>query len=412
MDGRTWLCAAVVFGAVVLAGCAPPANTYAPPAAPEVTVSHPIRRQVTDYLEYTGTTEAYETVDLRARVTGFLEQVLFKPGARVKRGDLLFVIDRRPFQATVSRLKAQILADEAVWKAAVWEAKTAEDLAGTRAGSEIDKIQKIGKRDSSAAAVEAAKAALESAMLDLEFCEVRAPIDGRITKNNVDVGNYVGAPGQLTTLATIVNSRPIYVSLDVSESDVLSVRRQRMSKDLRLEPGQITGGEWRPADLAIGASKLFDVHGHVDYVDPALNPQSATIHVRFRFENEDDFLLPGLFARVRVPLETIDTVVAPDIALLSDQGGRFAFVVNEKDVVEIRRVKIGQLDGAMRVVLDGLTLADRIVTNGLQRVRPGLTVKAVLREIASEAGGASTRSESRGPDETRAGSVAESRVGR
>jgi multidrug efflux pump subunit AcrA (membrane-fusion protein) len=119
-----------------------------------------------------------------------------------------------------------------------------------------------------------------------------------------------------------------------------------------------------------------------------------------------------MFARIRTPLETIDAVVAPDIALLSDQGGRFAFVVNEKDVVEIRRVKIGQLDGGMRVVVDGLTLSDRIVINGLQRVRPGLTVKAVLRETASEAGGAGTRSESRGPEVTPAGSVAESRVGR
>ena len=412
MDARTWLGAAVVSGAVVLAGCGPPANTYAPPAAPEVTFSHPIRRQVTDYLEYTGTTEAYETVDLRARVTGFLEQVNFKPGARVKKGDLLFVIDRRPFQATVNRLKAEVLADEARWKAAEWEAKTAEDLAAKRAGSEIDKIDKIGKRDSAAAAIEAAKAALESATLDLEFCEVRAPIDGRITKNYVDVGNYVGAPGQLTTLATVVNSRPLYVSVDVSESDVLLVRRQRMSKDQRIEPGQIRLGEWRTADLAIGPSNLFNVHGHVDYVDPALNPQSATIHVRFRFENEDDFLLPGLFGRVRMPLETIDAVVAPDIALLSDQGGRFAYVVNEKDVVEIRRVKIGQLDGAMRVVVDGLTTSDRIVINGLQRVRPGVTVKAVLREIAPEAGAAGTRPESRGPDETPAGGVTESRVGR
>src|SRR5262249_36215427 len=149
----------------------------------------------------------------------------------------------------------------------------------------------------------ASRAALESAKLDLEFCEVRAPIDGRITKNFVDIGNLVGAAGQPTVLATLVTSRPMYVSVDASESNLLMVRRARLATAPGAEPGQLAPGEWRAVDLATTDTNEFSVHGRIDYVDPAVNPLTGTIRVRCRFENEDDFLLPGLFVRLRIFLD-------------------------------------------------------------------------------------------------------------
>jgi RND family efflux transporter MFP subunit len=370
---------------LAMQSCNRAANVYAPPPPPEVTVAHPIRKVVTRYLESTGTTEAFQTVELRARVPGFLEQWNFKPGSKVEKGDILFVIDKRPFQAAVERAAAQVMADEAAFKAAASDAKIAEELYAQRAGSEIDKITKIGRRDTAEASLAAAKATLENAKLDLDYCEVRAPISGRITKNFVDVGNLVGAAGQPTVLATLVSSRPIYVSVDSSESDVLMVRRSRMARAPDAEPGQIAPGEWRQVDLAIGDDEQFTVHGRIDYVDPALNPQTSTIRVRARFENEDESLLPGLFARVRIFLDSIESTVVPDIALLSDQAGRFAFVLDDKDVVQVRRVKIGALDGALRVVLDGLATSDRMIVNGLQRARPGIAVKPTLQSLDEKA---------------------------
>jgi multidrug efflux system membrane fusion protein len=377
----TWLGAAIF---CFLTGCKRPVNAFAPPPPPAVTVAHPIERSVTQFVESTGTTEAFQSVDLRARVPGFLHEINFKPGAAVKKNDLLFVIDKRTYQAAVDRAQSQVLADEAAYKAAESDASIAEELFAKRAGSEIDKITKIGKRDSAKAQVEAAKAVLANAKLDLEFCEVRAPIDGRITKNLVDVGNLVGAAGQPTVLATLVCSRPTYVTLDTSESTLIAVRRLRIAKSSKAEPGEIAPGQRRPVNLTTAENDSFDIHGFIDYVDPLLNPQTGTIRVRCRFENEDDQLLPGMFVRVRVLLDTAPAIVAPDIALLSGQSGRYALVVNDKDVVEVRPVKIGALDGTMRVVLEGLKLSDRIIVNGLQRGRPGATVNPTLTTLGSD----------------------------
>jgi RND family efflux transporter MFP subunit len=359
-------------------------NVYAPPPPPKVTVDHPVQRDVTHYLEYSGTIEAHQVVELRARVAGFLHEILFKPGAKVGKGDLLFVIDRRLYEAAVARAEAQLASDQAAVQAAEADAQIAEELAAQRAGSEIDRILKVGRRDSARAAMAAAQAELTRSRLDLEFCEVRAPISGRITKNLVDVGNYVGQ-GLPTALATLVETRPVYVSVDVSESDLLAVRRARMAKDLTLEPGQIAPGEWRPIELALADGGQFSYRGRIDYVDPLLNPQTSTIRVRGQFDNEDEFLLPGMFVRLRFPMETRSAILAPDLALLSDQGGRYALVVDEHDEVQLRRVTTGDLDGTLRIVTSGLSAGDRLVVNGLLRARPGAKVQP--QEAAAAAKG-------------------------
>jgi RND family efflux transporter MFP subunit len=377
---------ALAVGCLIAAiGCKPKMNTYAPPPAPEVTVAHPIRKEVTRYLEYTGTTEAYEAVELRARVAGFLDQVNFKPGAMVKKGDLLFVIDPRVYEAAAKQAEADVAAKKAALGLTETTLKRVQEAATGRAISELELDKATAERDQAKAQLELANAALVNANLNVEFTQVRSPIDGRITRNLVDVGNLVGAGGQPTVLATIVNSRPLYVNVDTSEADLLAVRKARMARQPGAEPGQIAPGEWRPVDMATADSDQFNIHGRVDYVDPALNPQTGTIRVRCRFDNEDGVLLPGLFVRVRVLLEKVEETVAPDIALLSDQSGRFAYVVNDKDVVELRRVKVGALDGKLRIIQEGLTPTDRIVVNGLQRARPGVAVKPTLKEIDAPA---------------------------
>lgn len=378
--GRT---AAPLRLAVALAACAAfigackkddKANTFAPPPPPEVIVANPISRDVTAYLTYTGVIQASETVDLRARVQGFLTKINFQPGQRVNANDILFEIDKRQYAADVQKAEATLQAQEAALTGAENDARLARQLADQNAGPEIDAIIKAARRDVAIANVAEAKAALVEAKLNLDYCTVRAPIAGRISRNLVDVGNLVGR-GEATLLAQIVQATPCYVPIDVSEADVLAVRRDKARSEGReSEPGQIKPGIWRPCELALADQTEFKVGGRVDYVEPQLNTETGTLRVRTRFENEDDTLLPGLFARVRFPMQTRVSVLVPEAALLSDQQGRYALVVNSENEVEVRRVQIGELDGEQRVVEDGLTIADRVVVLGVLKARPGAKV--------------------------------------
>jgi RND family efflux transporter MFP subunit len=361
--------------AVNAVSCKQKANSFAPPPPPEVTVDQPHRRPVTRYLEYTGNTEPFEQVELRARVTGFLEKVNFKPGAAIKRDDLLFVIDSRVYEAQAKQAEADVAARAAALRIAQLTMDRVSQALKVSASNQQEFDRAVAGRDEAKAQLELAEATLTTARLNVEFTQVRAPIDGRITKNYVDVGNLVGAGPPPTVLASLVNTRPLYVTVDAREDDLLSVRRSRLAHAPAAEPGQSSPDVWRAVDLATADSEEFGVHGRIDYVDPALNPQTGTIQVRCRFENEDGVLLPGLFVRLRIHLDTSDQMLVVDTALLSDQSGRYALVVNDDNVVEVRRVKTGALDGGMRVVLEGLSDSDRVIVNGLQRARPGATVK-------------------------------------
>jgi RND family efflux transporter MFP subunit len=257
----------------------------------------------------------------------------------------------------------------------------ARELADQRAGPEIDAVIKGARRDAAKADVARAQADLADAKLNLEYSTITAPIDGRITKNYVDIGNLVGR-GEPTLLATIVQATPAFVSIDASESDVLAVRRGReKSGDSKAnEPGQVGPNTWRPVELALADEPEFNYKGRVDYVEPQMNPLTGTLRVRTRFENPDETLLPGLFARVRFPISSAKAVLVPESALLSDQQGRYALVVNDKNQVEIRRVRIGTLEGTMRVVEEGLTPQDRVVVLGVLKARPGAVVAPKLQE--------------------------------
>lgn len=358
-------------------------NAYAAPPPPEVIVANPVRRDVVAYATYTGVVEASESVELRARVQGFLERIEFEPGQRVRQGDLLFVIDKRQYQAAVERAEAHLRSREAALEGADNDARLARELADQRAGPEIDALIKAARRDSMAADVAAAEAELFEARLNLEFCEVRAPIDGRITVNEVDIGNLVGR-GEPTLLARIIQGTPAFVSVDISEADVLAVRRQRLeaADSDNIEMGQVASGQWRPSQLSLTGDDSFTIEGIVDYVQPELDLQTGTLRVRTRYNNTDESLLPGFFARVRFATESRDSLLVPEAALLRDQQGRFAMVVNANDEVEVRRVKIGILDGAMRVVEEGLTPEDRVIVLGVLRARPGSKVTPKTQQPA------------------------------
>lgn len=355
------------------------ANVYAPPPPPEVVVANPSERDVIAYLNYTGTIEASESVDVRARVQGFLEKMHFQAGQRVKKGDLLFEIDKRQYEAAVEKAEAGVRAQEAAVAGAENDARLARELADQRAGPEIDAVIKAARRDVAKADLAQAKAALIDAKLNLEYCSVTAPIDGRITVAKVDVGNLVGR-GEPTLLATIVQAVPVYVSVDVSESDVLAVRAReaREGKPERPEPEQ---ARERTCELGLSNEAAYRFQGRVDYVAPELNSQTGTLRVRTRFENSDELLLPGLFARLRFPMTTRKSLVVSEAALLSDQQGRFAMVVNEKDEVEARRVKVGVLDGSYRVVEEGLTPNDRVIVLGVLKARPGSKVTPKVQQV-------------------------------
>lgn len=379
------LCASAL---AVAAGCGRDdgRNVYAPPPPPEVIVANPVRRDVVSYSTYTGVVEASESVELRARVQGFLERIEFEPGQRVSAGDLLFVIDKRQYQAAVERAEAVLRSREAALEGAANDARLARELADQRAGPEIDALIKAARRDAMEADVAAAEAELVEARLNLEFCEVRAPIDGRITVNFVDIGNLVGR-GEPTLLARIIQGTPAFVSVDVSEADVLTVRRQRerAGNTTDVEPGQIAPGQWRPSQLALTGDDEFSISGVVDYVQPELDLQTGTLRIRTRYENTDEALLPGFFARVRFAMEVREAIVVPEAALLSDQQGRFAMVVNDNDEVEVRRVRIGILDGPMRVVEEGLTPEDRVIVLGVLRARQGSKVTPRIQDAAQDA---------------------------
>jgi RND family efflux transporter MFP subunit len=356
-------------------------NAYVAPPPVEVIVAHPVQRDVVSYLTYTGNIEASETVELRARVQGFLDKVNFRPGQRVKKGDVLFEIDKRQYEAAVQRAEAVVRAQQATLAGAENDARLARELADQRAGPEIDAVIKGARRDAAKADVARAQADLADAKLNLEYSTITAPIDGRITKNYVDIGNLVGR-GEPTLLATIVQATPAFVSIDASESDVLAVRRGReKSGDSKAnEPGQVGPNTWRPVELALADEPEFNYKGRVDYVEPQMNPLTGTLRVRTRFENPDETLLPGLFARARFPISTSKAVLVPESALLSDQQGRYALVVNDKNQVEVRRVRVGTLEGTMRVVEEGLTPQDRVVVLGVLKARPGAVVAPKLQE--------------------------------
>jgi multidrug efflux system membrane fusion protein len=362
----------------ILAACnkndnAKPANQGS--SGPAVTVSQPIQKDVVESDEYTGRMEAVETVEIRARVSGYLSKIYFRDGAKVKKGDLLYLIDPRPYQNDVERTAADVTRLEASLVLAQNDLARAERLIKTRAISEQDYDTRSKAVTQAGAALRSAKAALETAKLNLEFTQIRAPISGRMSRTLKTEGNLVnGSAGEATLLTTLVSTNPIYVYMDVEERQVLKVRRlvrEGKMETPRDRPNQV------PVELGLADEAGFPHRGLIDFTEPRVDPSTGTMRVRAVFQNDDDQLSPGFFARVRAPGSgKYPALLVTDRAVGSDQGKKFVFVVNDSNIVEYRAVKPGPLIDGLRVIQEGLKAGEWVIVNGIQRARPGMQVKA------------------------------------
>ncbi len=357
--------------ALLLAACARhEAEAPSAPPPPEVTVARPAQRTVTDYRDFTGRLAAIDSVVVRARVTGYLEAVRFQEGALVQAGDLLYEIDQRPYRAALAQAEGSVAAAEARLVRLEADLGRARTLLEDHVISQEGFDQASGQYEETVGTLQALRAAVERAKLDLEFTRIKAPIGGRTGESALDVGNLVMADS--TALTSIVSIDPIQAYFEVDERSVLLYRdlvRQRKVKSAR---------EARvPVWLGLSDEEGFPHEGTIDFVDNRLDPTSGTIRVRALLDNPDAHLSPGLFARIRVPFsEPHPALLVPERALGADQRGWYVLVVDAQGVVEHRPVTLGARDDGQAVVEEGLAPGERVVVAGLQRARPGATVDA------------------------------------
>jgi multidrug efflux system membrane fusion protein len=356
-------------------------NTYQPPPPAEVTVAKPEQRKVTLYMEVTGSTAAYNRVDLVARVQGFLEKVGYKDGADVKKGDLLFQIDKKDFEIQLQIAEATQAQQEALLLQADADLKRKQDLVKTAAVSIAQVDESRAKRDSTLGALEQAKGQVAQARRNLDYTTIVAPFDGTVSARYVDPGAMVGA-GEPTKLATIVQQKPIYVKFNIDEQQVLTVREQMRIAGVKLaDLGPI------PVGIGLQTEQGYPHTGTLDYVAPEIDSSTGTLAGRAIFDNKDNVLTPGLFVRVRIPKQqNVVSLLVPDVALGTSQEGRYVLVVNDKNVVEQRQVQIGELvDGGLRIINSGLEPKERVVVGGVMRALPGNTVVPVMTTASAAA---------------------------
>jgi RND family efflux transporter MFP subunit len=362
-----------------VAGC-----TQAPPGAdeslpPPVMVSYPVEREVTDHADFTGRTAAVDSVEVRAHVWGYLDKVNFKEGDLVKKGDVLFELDPRPYQALLDQAKAKVAQDEAQLKFDEAEYQRNLSLIRTRAASQSDLDKTAAARGVDIANIAADKAVVVSRQLDLEYTKVTAPVSGRVSRYVVTSGNLIqsGDQGGGTLLTTIVSVDPMYVYFDVDEHTVLRVRK--MIREGKAKSARVAE---LPVWLGLANEDGHPHRGLINFVDNQVNPKVGTLRLRGVFPNADEVLSPGLFARVRVPIGfPHHAVLISDRAVDTDQGQKIVYVVNKDDKVATRPVYLGALHEGLREVVDGLKPGERIVVNGLQQVRPGLKVEPKLVDM-------------------------------
>jgi RND family efflux transporter MFP subunit len=366
---------------LIFAGCNPEGTAQTPPPRgdpPAVSVANPVLKTIVEWDEYTARLEAVEAVDVRARVSGYLESINFTEGSVVTEGSLLFVIDPRPFEAELKRLQAEVKQTEAAQENARARFNRAKRLHTGNLMSEEEFQLRRTSLMAASADVQSAEATVEAARLNLEYTEVRAPISGRISRPFVTEGNLVqGGTGETTLLTTIVSLDPVHAYFEASERAYLKYLRLSRSGQ-RPSSREVRN----PVYLSLADEEDFPHRGHMDFVDNLLDPNTGTMTGRAVFANPDQLLTPGLFARVRLPGSGVrQALLIPDAAIGSDQTERYVYVVGEDDVISYRKIEIGSLVHGLRVVRGGLQPEERIVINGLQRVRSGITVTPEPGEI-------------------------------
>lgn len=348
-----------------------PATPSAQQNSPPVDVANPLVKTVREWDEYTGRFQAVDRVELRARVSGYLESIHFRDGQLVEKGDLLFIIDPRPFEAALEAAQARVRSAKAQLALSTAELKRGEELRqrNVLSVSEVDKRR--AQRDVDAAAVLVAEADVRTAQLNLEFTEVKAPVSGRISDSRADVGNLIsGGSTDASLLATIVSLDPIQFVFDVSESAFLKyVRLDREGK----RPGSRTTPN--PVYVRLADEEDWPHRGVMDFVDNEVGQATGTLRGRAVLQNPDRLLTPGLFGKLRLlGSGAYQAVLIPDDAILSDQADKIVMTVDDNNAVSIRKVAIGPIIDGLRVVREGLSAEDRIIVAGVQRVRDGQQV--------------------------------------
>lgn len=356
--------------AAALAGCDKPATQAAAPP-PSVTVAQPTKRVVTDWDEFTGRFEAVEEVQVRARVGGFVDSIQFKDGDFVKPGDLLYVIDSRPFEAVALQADGQLADARARAELARRELERALTLVTTSAVSESIVDQRRQTLQAAHAAEMQAEGALKAAQLNIEFTHVKAPIAGRVSRHLVSIGNLVqGADGGSTLLTSIVSLDPIYIYFDMDEATYL--KYNKLWFEGRRPSSRDTAN---PVQVALVGESKPSREGRMDFLDNRLDVSTATLRSRAIVPNKDISILPGQFGRVRlVGSAPYEALLLPDAAIATDQSRKIVFVVNNENFVEVRPVLLGPLDGGLRIIREGLKADDKVIIDGIQRARVGAKV--------------------------------------
>jgi RND family efflux transporter MFP subunit len=364
------LCA-VLLAASVLAGCDNKPATNAGPQLPAVTVSRPIQQKIRGWDEYTGRFVPVKTVEVRARVSGFIDSIHFKDGQIVKQGDPLFVIDPRPYRLAVEQAKADLERARSRYEIATLDVERATPLLRSQTVTEREFDTRRATQREASGAVGSADALLKQAELNLEWTEVRAPIDGRISDRRVDAGNLItGGQTGATLLTSIVSIDPIHFAFDGSEADFIRYARlaaagaRPSSRDVQ-----------NPVAVRLADETEYKHLGRMDFVDNVVSTRTGSIRGRAIFENKDGLLTPGFFGRLRLFGGERDAFLLPDSAIASDQANKIVFTVAEDGTVAIKRVELGPIVDGLRVIRSGLAPEDRVVIEGLARARPGQKVK-------------------------------------
>lgn len=371
--------AAVALG---LAGCdqgQPQASQSSAPSAPVVSVAVPVQREVVEWDEYTGRFDATQTVEIRARVSGYLNEVRFKDGQVVKQGDLLFTIDPRPFERALEQAKAELFAATTKVENANLDVVRGRPLLERKVISDKTFDDRESLVRDAQAAVKVAEAKVKSAELDLSFATITAPITGRISRSLVTAGNWIsaGSVTGATMLTTIVSQDPIYIYFDVSENNYIKYKRLAERGVGAAEVGALV-------EVALPDESGFPHKARLDFLDNRLDQGTGTLRARAVTANKAGLFSPGLFARVRVTgTPAYAAILLPDSAIGTDQTNKYVYVVGGDGVVGRRNVKLGPLSDGLRVVRDGVTGGDWVVTSGLQRVRPGVKVDPKRVTIAA-----------------------------
>ncbi|WP_275196294.1 efflux RND transporter periplasmic adaptor subunit [Bradyrhizobium sp. CSA207] len=366
---------AAVTAVIALAGCEDK-NTFVAPPPPKVDVATPVQRAVTRYVEATGNTAPIKSVDLVARVQGFLQSIDYQDGSFVKQGTQLFTIEPETYKLKLDQAQAAEAGAQATVKQAEADFKRQAELVQRQAVSQSTLDTSTSTRDNAQANLQQTQVNTRLAEVNYGYTKVSAPFDGIVSAHMVSIGELVGVSSP-TQLASIVAMDPIYVNFTVNEQDVLRIRAEAARRGLTP-----TDLKQFPIQVGLQTESGYPHEGHLDYVSPTLNTSTGTLAVRGLVPNDTRVLLPGYFVRVRVPFDQEKAaLLVPDTALGSDQGGRYLLVVGKDDMVEQRKVQIGPVDNGLRVIESGLKPDDRVVVAGLLRVIPGQKIDPQVTKI-------------------------------